>query len=157
MAYRDFTYPQVVTDLGLTETNDVDMFREVPSAGVPDHLADLLAEGVQWAKAVNTEKARSELIIAPVLFHIKRTAERGFGLFSGITFDVDPDRGLNGVADFLLSREPRQHRPTAPIMAIAEGKNVDVRAGFGQCIAGYGGCPGVQPAGGDSRPGRSTG
>ena len=135
MAYRDFTFPQVITDLGLT-VDERPLFVDVPPDEVPAEFAALIRDGVRIGTAINTEKARSELIVSPVIFHVLRTSERAFGLFSGVTFDVDPARGLNGVADFLLTREARQYILTAPIMAIAEGKNVDVRAGFGQCIAG---------------------
>lgn len=57
-------------------------------------------------------------------------------IFSGVAFDVDPDRELTGFCDFLISRDPNQVLPTAPLVAVAEGKNGEVREGYGQCIAG---------------------
>lgn len=58
-----------------------------------------------------------------------------FGLFSGVEFDVDSSRGLNGFCDFLLTRSPLQSVLTAPVMAIALAKNDNLRNGLGQCIA----------------------
>ena len=134
MAYRDFTFPQVITDLGLT-VDERPLFADVPPDDVPAEFAALIRDGVRIGTAINTEKARSELIVAPIIFHVLRTSERAFGLFSGVTFDVDPARGLNGVCDFMLTRVPRQFILTAPIIALAEAKNDNVRTGFGQCIA----------------------
>lgn len=90
---------------------------------------------VALALAINTEKARSEFIIAPVLSELRRHLGGRFGLFSGIEFDVDASRGLNGFCDFILTRSPLQSVLTAPVVAIAEAKNDNLRNGFGQCIA----------------------
>jgi hypothetical protein len=80
---------------------------------VPDHaisplLQMLLEENVPLALAINTEKARSELIVTPILLEVWRLMRREISLFSGIEFNVAPDRGLNGVCDFILSRSPMQ-------------------------------------------------
>ena len=91
--------------------------------------------GVDLALAVNTEKARSEFIIAPVLMELGGCSADGFGLFSGVEFDVDASRGLNGFCDFILTRSPLQSVLTAPVLAIAEAKNDNLRNGLGQCIA----------------------
>ena len=45
---------------------------------------------------MNTEKARSELIIAPILMEAIRLARPPVSLFSGAAFDVDKEQGLNG-------------------------------------------------------------
>ena len=56
-------------------------------------------------------------------------------MFSGVEFNVDASRGLNGYCDFILTRSPLQFSLNAPIVAIAEAKNDNLRSGFGQCIA----------------------
>lgn len=134
MAFQDFSFPQVVQDLGLTLA-DADLFSPIPSAAVrPEFLAQVL-EGTNLASAINTEKARSEFIIAPVLFELRRLHMGHMGLFSGIELDADAGRGLNGVCDFVITRSPRQHVPSAPLITIIEAKNDNLRAGLGQCIA----------------------
>lgn len=50
-------------------------------------------------------------------------------------FSVDPNSGLAGVCDFLLSRSPEQLVVTAPVVAVVEAKNESIRDGMGQCIA----------------------
>ena len=47
--------------------------------------------------AMNTEKARSEMIIAPILMEAVRLSGYRLNLFSGLTLDVDKERGLTGV------------------------------------------------------------
>ena len=90
---------------------------------------------INLAVAINTEKARSEFMIAPVLAEVRRYHKARFALFSGVEFSVDPVRGLNGFCDFLFTRSPLQLRITSPAIAIAEAKNDYLRSGFSQCVA----------------------
>ena len=84
---------------------------------------------------LNTEKARSELLIAPLLFAIKyRYADR-ISIFSGIEFSVEPAIGLNGRCDYILARNPQQLELTAPACVLVEAKREDIIAGIPQCIA----------------------
>jgi hypothetical protein len=133
MAFRDFTYPDVRDAFGLTLAED-DLFPLVPPLPLPADFVERVRGGVDLALAVNTEKARSEFIIAPVLFELRRVVG-GVGLFSGIEFDVDAARGLNGFCDFILTRSPLQSVLTAPLVAVVEAKNDNLRTGLGQCIA----------------------
>ena len=134
MAFSDFTFPAVTDDLGLTSA-EADLFPGVEPLVARPELLEALADGQTVALAVHTEKARSELLIAPVLMELRRLTRGSFGLFSGTSFDVDAARGLNGVCDFILTRSPRMYVLTAPLVAIAEAKNDVLRSGFGQCIA----------------------
>ena len=134
MAFRDFGYPDVQQALGLTLAEDR-LFDGVPALEPPADFVERMRAGTDLALAVNTEKARSEFIIAPVLMELRRMLRDGFGLFSGVEFDVDASRGLNGFCDFLLTRSPLQTFLTAPVVAIVEAKNDNLRNGLGQCIA----------------------
>ena len=133
MAFRDFTYPDVRDALGLTLA-EADLFGTIPPLALPTEFAERVRGGVELALAVNTEKARSEFIIAPVLYELRRVVGE-VGLFSGIEFDVDAARGLNGFCDFILTRSPLQSVLTAPLVAVVEAKNDNLRTGLGQCIA----------------------
>jgi len=86
---------------------------------------------VELALAIDTEKARSEFIIAPILIELRSILADGFGLFSGVEFDVDASRGLNGFCDFIPTRSRIQSVITAPVLAIAEAKNDNLRNGLG--------------------------
>ena len=134
MAFRDFTFPRVEHDLGL-HLLDADLFSAAPPVAVREVIAELVREGVQLALANSTEKAKSEFIIAPVLLELRRLAAGRIALFSGLEWEVDLARGLNGYCDFLLTRGGSEHILRAPFVAVVEAKNDLIRTGLGQCIA----------------------
>ena len=70
-----------------------------------------------------------------ILLELRQLLGGGFGLFSGVEFEVDASRGLNGFFDFILTRSPLQSVLSAPVVTIAEAKNDNLRTGLGQCIA----------------------
>jgi hypothetical protein len=134
MAFGDFTFPQVQQDLGLT-VSEADLFSQVPALPLREDFAATITEGSTLALAINTEKAKSEFIIAPILLELRRLLGGTVGLFSGVVLDVDPDRGLNGVCDFILTKAARQFILSALLITIVEAKNDNLRNGLGQCIA----------------------
>lgn len=102
----------------------------------PSELLTLnLKENLSLATAINTEKARSELIIMPLLTEVKRYLKGRISLFSGVEFNVDPEHGLNGTCDFILTRSPEQFFITEPVITIIEAKQENIPSGLGQCIA----------------------
>jgi hypothetical protein len=70
-----------------------------------------------------------------VLLELRRTLNYSFSVFSGLEWEVDRDRGLNGYCDFILTRGESQYILGAPFVAIVEGKNEIIQPGLGQCIA----------------------
>ncbi len=134
MAFRDFVFPRVQEQLGL-RVEDADLFSATPPFPVRPEIADFVRDGTALALATSTEKAKSEFIIAPVLLELRRTVDPKFTLFSGVEWEVDRGRGLNGYCDFILGRGPSQHVLQAPFVAIVEAKNDLIRTGLGQCIA----------------------
>ena len=134
MSFRDFTFPQVNAILGLTLA-EANLFDKIAPLSLPPEFLAKLHGRVELALALSTEKARSEFIIAHILVELLQMSDNGFGLFSGVEFDVDSSRGLNGVCDFILTRSRIQSVLTAPILAITEAKNDNIRNGLGQCIA----------------------
>src|SRR6059058_1353390 len=99
MAFRDFTFPQVQERLGL-RVEDADLFSAVPPLAVREEIAAFVRDGVTLALANSTEKAKAEFIIAPVLLELRRSLGPKFALFSGVEWEVDAERGLNGYCDF---------------------------------------------------------
>jgi hypothetical protein len=134
MSFQNFTFPQVQHDLGLT-VDEADLFSHVSVAQLREEFVAALTEGTNLALAVNTDKAKSEFIIAPLLLELRRSQGDRFALFSGIELAVVPSRGLNGVCDFIISKSPRQFILSSPLIAIVEAKNDNLRSGLGQCIA----------------------
>jgi hypothetical protein len=135
MPYSSFSIDEVKSSFHLRLDEGEDLFAAVPALAISDLLRITLIENVPLALAISTEKARSELIIAPVLLEVRRQAGGPVSLFSGIDFDVDASRGLNGTCDFLLSRSPEQLIVEAPVVAVVEAKNDNIKSGIGQCIA----------------------
>jgi hypothetical protein len=105
MAFRDFTFPEVLQALGLSVTA-ADLFAAVPPATIREEFAAAIGDGADLALAVNTKKARSEFIITSLLLELRRSVGGRFGLFSGVEFYVDASRGLNGFCDFILTKSP---------------------------------------------------
>ena len=135
MAYSDFTIRKVKQDFGLTTVEGGRFLPEIDPIAPSAILAGLLEDTIPWAIAVGTEKARSEVIIAPALLEVKRLLNRQVSVFSGTNFTVDIAAGLNGVCDFLISRSPEQFEIEAPAVMLVEAKRDNINSGLGQCIA----------------------
>lgn len=135
MAYSDFTLDKVAERFRLTLDDQADLFSATPEVAPSDWLRLILEETLPLALAISTEKARSELIVSPMLVELRRTMQRQISFFSGVEFTVDPAQGLSGVCDFLVSLSSEQLRIRAPILAIVEAKRDNIQAGLGQCIA----------------------
>lgn len=135
MPYNAFTLSKVKKDFNLIVDESRNLFAYVDPATPSDFLKQALAEYVPLATVINTEKARSELIIAPVLVEVKRQTQNRASLFSGTLFDVDSEKGLSGYCDFILSASREQIEITAPVVTIVEAKKEDLIGGIGQCIA----------------------
>ncbi len=135
MAYNKFTLSKVREAFQLRIDDRNNLFSSVEEVKVSDFLAQTLERNVFLALAIGTEKVRSELIIAPILVEIWSLLNRQVSLFSGIEFNVAPEKGLNGNCDFIISRSPEQVLITAPAVTIVEAKNDNIKSGLGQCIA----------------------
>jgi hypothetical protein len=85
--------------------------------------------------AINTEKAKSEFLIAPILYEIARKNYEKISFFSGYPLDVDKNLGLKGFCDFLFTKTPRSPVIKEPIFCIVEAKNDNPENGVPQCVA----------------------
>jgi hypothetical protein len=135
MAYSDFNLRRVKEELGIEIVEKLGLFEHLQSIEPSQRLLEILEESVPLALAINTEKARSELILSNVFLELRRLFERKISFFSGIEFNVDRDKGLNGFCDFIISLSPEQLMLDCPIVTIVEAKNENLVAGIGQCIA----------------------
>ncbi len=55
-----------------------------------------------------------------------------YALFSGVEFNVDESKGLNGYIDFLISQDPEQIFVKAPGVVVIVAKRDDLASGLGQ-------------------------
>jgi hypothetical protein len=135
MSYSDFTLPRVQTEFGLGVQTVLDLFPGVGEAAMDSAFRLRLTQQTRLALAINTEKARSELLIAPLLAELWQRCNNKVSLFPGVPLDVDADAGLVDRCDFLIGRPPQLHYVTAPLMVVVEAKNEDIADGLGQCAA----------------------
>ena len=135
MAYSDFTLKKVVQEFALTLFEDKDLFSDFARVEPSQFLIETLNENVPLALSISTEKARSELIIINLFIELRKKYNHKISLFSGIKFDVDASKNLNGFCVFIISSSPEQLFITAPIIAVVEAKNENIISGLGQCIA----------------------
>jgi hypothetical protein len=136
MAFGDFKYPELLQQFGLTWQTVPNLFAGVPPVEPAPAFRETMVIVSQLASIVNTEKARSEWMIAPLLGDFWSRYRGQLSLFSGADFQADPDAKLNGYCDFLIGRAPQQPQIIAPVMVIFEAKKENINDGLGQCIAG---------------------
>jgi len=139
MAYSSFTLRRAKEELNLNFVEGVRFLPDLnlvhPIITASHNLTEFLMESIPLAIAMGSEKARSELIISPILFEVRKQLNRQISFFSGEEFNVDESIGLNGVCDFLISRSTEQLFVESPVVAIVEAKKDDLKSGLGQCIA----------------------
>jgi hypothetical protein len=135
MAYSDFTLESIRKKLMLQIREQPNLFANAPERLPGSLLQETLSYNLPLALAINTEKSRSELIIAPILVELRRQFESKISFFSGVEFNIDPTLGLNGICDFILSGSPEQLIVSAPVITIVEAKKENLNAGLGQCMA----------------------
>ena len=135
MAYSDFKLSEIIQKFELTLNEVSGLFGDVPEEESSDLLTTILKENVDLAVSINTKKARSEMIISPILLEVRRKLNNEISLFSGIDFNVDNQQGLNGFCDFLISLSKEQLFVRAPVITLVESKNENLKSGLAQCIA----------------------
>src|SRR5262245_33907183 len=89
MAYSDFDLRTAVHTFGLAEERDTNLFADVEPLEPSEFLRAWLDEFAPVALGVNSEKARSEFIIAPILAETKRRAGTTVNVLPGVIFEVE--------------------------------------------------------------------
>jgi hypothetical protein len=129
--YSNFKYEDLDT-LGV-RLKSKKLFEEIKPSEPSSWLNQTFA--INKEAPMDTEKAKSELIVVPILTELKLKNPNTFNFFSGYNFDVDKERGLKGHCDFLLSANIDSPIIDSPIFALVEAKNADIPLGIPQCIA----------------------
>jgi hypothetical protein len=114
---------------------EADIFAQISKVKCPESLAEILRYNVPLALASNTEKARSEMVITPILIEIRKQLNASINLFSGVEFDVASEKGLTGYCDFIISHSPEKLFVASPVIMLVEAKNENLKGALGQCIA----------------------
>jgi hypothetical protein len=135
MSYEEFNLEQISSDFGLVIEENVELFADIQEVQLEEFFLRYLHNNIPLAVAISTEKAKSEMILAPILIELRRILNNQISLFSGVKFNVDSTRGLNGFCDFLISRSRQQSFIKSPVVAIVEAKNDNIKSGYAQCMA----------------------
>ena len=136
MSYIEFTtIVKVKQAFGLTTVEGPRFLPKITPIAPSATLTDFLANSLPVAVATGSEKARSEMIITPVLLEVRKILQQSISLFSGEDFTVDYKTGLSGICDYLISRSPEMLEIEAPAVAVVEAKKADLKTGIGQCVA----------------------
>ncbi|MFB2919430.1 hypothetical protein [Aerosakkonema funiforme] len=135
MSYGEFTLNKLENQFQLIIIDQRELFPDIKSVNPSQLLRETLTENIPLALGIDTEKARSELIVMPVLVELRRLFNRQISLFSGREFNIDSSVGLNGTCDFIISHSPQQLSVKAPVFTAVEAKNDNIRSGIPQCIA----------------------
>ncbi|MEG3923916.1 hypothetical protein [Microcoleus sp. T3_D1] len=133
MPYKSFTFQQLKELFGL----DLSLSPILSAKVVPVEPSEWLWRTIEISSntAVTTAKERSERIISPIMLDLRERNNRQFSLFSGWSFDVDAEQGLNGECDFLLSSVPLDFEIKVPIFALRETKSGEIESCLPQCAA----------------------
>jgi hypothetical protein len=132
MGYSDFTLEMLRHQFGMTVRDRV-LFETVGDLVPSGWLRESLERGA--APAVVSEKARGEFIVAPILIECCDRLPPGINIFSGVTLNAEPEKGLTGECDFVLARSASKYALQSPLMLILEAKKHDIDLGLGQCAA----------------------
>lgn len=132
MAYSDFTLKDIKVKFGIH--NKVgELFKNI----VPVKISQGLQEDLRFAKTlpVRSGKAKSELIVMPILIELMKRNEKFFTIYSGDTLNANKEKGLQGECDFILAKNTGTFDINTPIITIVEAKKNDVEIGIPQCAA----------------------
>jgi hypothetical protein len=136
MAYNKFTLEKVIEQFGVKLKPLKKLFPyQVETIEPSEILKQILERNLPISRSYFTEKSLSELLISPILIELRELRQRQISIFSGIEFNVDNGKGLNGRCDFIIAGNDNQYFLDAPILTIVEAKKGIIDEGYGQCIA----------------------
>jgi len=134
MAYNTFTLELVKSQFSLTIINER-FCDSLPIVEPQPEFAIVFNDLLELAEGARTEKAKSELLVTPILAQATKLSGGRVKLFSGEEFNVDQEKGLNGFCDFLFSRSANPYTIDAPVFMLVEAKRGEIEFGLGQCVA----------------------
>jgi hypothetical protein len=133
MAYSDFkTLQMLKKEIGLSYQLQSLFPPPVQGLQPSEHLLFDLQEAKTYG--LLSEKAKSEMLITPLLKEVRRKNSQSISFFSGVSLDTNIEK-LNGICDYIFSYAPRVLELTTPIFCIVEAKNRTIEEGFAQCAA----------------------
>jgi hypothetical protein len=134
MTYNNFTIETVKDRFALNLLAD-SFCESLPSADPQPEFLTIFKQWFRLAETAQSAKAKSELLVSPILAEVVQLTQKRVQLFSGEELNVDIDCGLDGVVDFLLSKSTTPYLIEAPIIMLVEADKEGLDLGWGQCVA----------------------
>jgi hypothetical protein len=135
MSYSKFTIEEIYEKFGIVQVLENKLFADVKPRKISQWLVEHFDRFSTLALMQGTEKAKSEMIIAPIFADLRYQSEETLSVFSGSEFNVNKKLGLSGFCDFLISRSPTQNIIQTPVVITVEAKRWNFEKGYAQCIS----------------------
>ncbi len=132
MEYSDFTLSTLQQRFDLKHQRKR-LFGEIQPLIPSEWLINALKTAEELP--VKSEKAKSELIVMPILLELRKQNNKQFTIFSGENLIADVENGLNGECDFIITQDTGSYELNPPLLQIIEAKKNDVESGIAQCAA----------------------
>lgn len=130
--YSNYTLQDIVTQFSIANKRQL-LFNDLESVESSDWLKNSLQ--IAQELPIKSEKARSELIVTPILIELRNRNEKYFTIYSGDTLNADEEKGLKGECDFILAKDTGSFDINIPIIQVVEAKKNDIEIGIPQCAA----------------------
>jgi hypothetical protein len=131
-SYSHYHYPDL-KELAI-DVVSIKLFTAITLLQPSDLLLQILSINQQLP--LQSEKAKSELLITPILNELWQRNPKVFTYFSGYQFNVDTKRGLKGFCDYILCKKYNAVFIESPLCAVVEAKhNQDLLDAVPQCAA----------------------
>jgi len=130
MAYSEFTLSKLEEDYGL-KNQITSLFQNLEKLEPSNALRAALMTAQELP--VKSEKAKSELIVMPILLELRERNSKYFTIYSGDNLNID--ERLKGECDFILSKDTKSFEVNYPILQVVEAKKNDIEIGIPQCAA----------------------
>ncbi len=131
-SYDDYSLDDITEQFTITNKR-VRLFEKSGNLEVSDWLQNSLS--IAEELPIKSEKARSELIVVPILIELRNLNNKFFTIYSGDSLNVDDAKGLRGECDFILAKDTGSFNINVPIIQIVEAKKNDIEIGIPQCAA----------------------
>ncbi|MEM9847602.1 MAG: hypothetical protein AAF847_06915 [Bacteroidota bacterium] len=131
-SYSNFTLSQIREQFNIANKRS-SLFPNIQALPPLDSLQKALKTARELP--LKSKKARSEMIVVPILLDIRERNSNFFTIYSGDHLNADEAKGLRGECDFMLARDTGSFEVNTPILQIVEAKKSDIEMGIPQCAA----------------------
>ena len=131
-SYRYYKLSDLSNICGISTVDAINMLSPITHIEATDVLKTTLDRNLLIP--MKNEKAKSELIVMPILVEMWYINQR-FKPLSGLSFNIESEKGLKGICDFLISAKPHTTELETPVVCVYEAKDDNIENWYGQCGA----------------------